>query len=121
MALYFSFLPLTPHSVISGEDIMLQITLNWLVTDPEPLQSQLLQIVMPDQQPIPKGSATIFNPPGPAPKQVLPQQGSFVAATATTPGQLIYLVGIEAGNVGRVRFVVDLVSPLATIYELVIA
>lgn len=121
MALYFSFLPLTPHSVISGEDFTLQITLNWLVTDPAPLQSQLLQIVMPAQQPMPKGSATIFNPPGPAPVLVSPQQGSFVAATATTPGQQRYLVGIEAGKVGRVQFNVSLVSPLTATYDLVIA
>ncbi len=122
MALSLTFSPLSPHSVISGEDFTLKITLNWLATDPAPPQTQLLQIVLPAQQPIPNGSATIFNPPGPLPAQVQPQQGSFVAATATTPGQLIYLVGIEAGNVGRVNFVASLVNlagPTET-FELVI-
>ena len=122
MPLTLTFNPTSPHSVISGEAFTLIITLNWLATDTAPSQNQLLQIVLPAQQPIPNGSAVIFNPPGPAPAQVLPQQGSFVAATATTPGQLRYLVGIEAGREGRVHFVASLVNmalPTET-FELVI-
>ncbi len=121
MDLSFSFSPTDPHSIISGEIFTLIITLNWLVNDPAPPLNQRLQIALAAQQPMPNGSTTFFNPPGPAPVLVWPQQGSFVAATATTPGQQRYLVGIEAGNVGRVQFNVSLVSPLSATYDLVIA